>query len=198
MSMQFFICTQEASTRIYPNKVMYSLIIISLKIFLCSCCSKHRSSYFVEYIIKYIRSFQPAIWWSSQSNIKRIGSPTKETEIEGGRSNTTQSSHNFKSKYVFFDIIHFYSSIFFWWRERFLDAKGLSVAAQQIVSDLRDRVQEVLFEVIKELNPTSTATARFGNLLLLIPTIMVRILASKTIIFFFFFQTIYFYCHEIK
>lgn len=71
------------------------------------------------------------------------------------------------------------------------------MAAQQIVSDLRDRVQEVLFEVIKELNPTYTATARFGNLLLLIPTIMVRILASKTIIFFFF-QTIYFYCHEIK
>ncbi|KAL3982597.1 Zinc finger C4 type (two domains) family protein [Acanthocheilonema viteae] len=52
------------------------------------------------------------------------------------------------------------------------NAKGLSVAAQQVVSDLRDRVQEVLFEVIKELNPTYTATARFGNLLLLLPTIM--------------------------
>ncbi|VIO87209.1 Uncharacterized protein BM_BM2389 [Brugia malayi] len=52
------------------------------------------------------------------------------------------------------------------------NAKGLSVAAQQVVSDLRDRVQEVLFDVIKELNPTYAATARFGNLLLLIPTIM--------------------------
>uniref|UniRef100_A0A0R3RYV8 NR LBD domain-containing protein n=1 Tax=Elaeophora elaphi TaxID=1147741 RepID=A0A0R3RYV8_9BILA len=51
------------------------------------------------------------------------------------------------------------------------NAKGLSVAAQQVVSDLRDRVQEVLFEVIKELNPTYTPTARFGNLLLLLPTI---------------------------
>ncbi|CAG9531669.1 unnamed protein product [Cercopithifilaria johnstoni] len=52
------------------------------------------------------------------------------------------------------------------------NAKGLSVSAQQVVSDLRDRVQEVLFEVIKELYPTYTATARFGNLLLLLPTIM--------------------------
>ncbi|MCP9265739.1 Nuclear hormone receptor family member nhr-31 [Dirofilaria immitis] len=52
------------------------------------------------------------------------------------------------------------------------NAKGLSVAAQQIVSDLRDRIQEVLFQVIKEMNPTYTATSRFGNLLLLLPTIM--------------------------
>uniref|UniRef100_A0A1I7V9P2 NR LBD domain-containing protein n=1 Tax=Loa loa TaxID=7209 RepID=A0A1I7V9P2_LOALO len=52
------------------------------------------------------------------------------------------------------------------------NAKGLSMAAQQIVSNLRDRVQEVLFEVIKELNPTYRATTRFGNLLLLLPTIM--------------------------
>uniref|UniRef100_A0A8R1TTW3 Nuclear hormone receptor family member nhr-31 n=1 Tax=Onchocerca volvulus TaxID=6282 RepID=A0A8R1TTW3_ONCVO len=50
--------------------------------------------------------------------------------------------------------------------------KGLSVAAQQVVSDFRDRIQEVLFQVIKELNSTYTATARFGNLLLLLPTIM--------------------------
>ncbi|VDK80961.1 unnamed protein product [Litomosoides sigmodontis] len=51
------------------------------------------------------------------------------------------------------------------------NARGLSVSAQQIVSDLRDHVQEVLFEVIKELNPIHTAAARFGNLLLLLPAI---------------------------
>uniref|UniRef100_A0A915PIV4 Uncharacterized protein n=1 Tax=Setaria digitata TaxID=48799 RepID=A0A915PIV4_9BILA len=53
------------------------------------------------------------------------------------------------------------------------NARGLSMAGQQVVSDLRDRVQEVLFQVVKELNPTYTATARFGNLLLLLPTTMV-------------------------
>ncbi|EJW88003.1 hypothetical protein WUBG_01087 [Wuchereria bancrofti] len=58
------------------------------------------------------------------------------------------------------------------------NAKDLSVPAQQVVSDLRDRVQEVLFDVIKELNPTYAATARFGNLLLLIPTIM---MLSRTV-----------------
>ncbi|OZC10256.1 Ligand-binding domain of nuclear hormone receptor [Onchocerca flexuosa] len=50
--------------------------------------------------------------------------------------------------------------------------KGLSVIAQQVVSDFRDRIQEALFQVIKELNSIYTATARFGNLLLLLPTIM--------------------------
>ncbi|VDM96411.1 unnamed protein product [Thelazia callipaeda] len=52
------------------------------------------------------------------------------------------------------------------------NAKGLSRSTQQVVSDLRDRVQEMFFQVVKELHPIHTAIARFGNLLLLLPTIM--------------------------
>ncbi|KAI6175460.1 hypothetical protein M3Y97_00691400 [Aphelenchoides bicaudatus] len=51
------------------------------------------------------------------------------------------------------------------------NAKGLSVEAQQHVSDLRDRIQDMLFQVVKELHPAFNASSRFGNLLLLLPTI---------------------------
>uniref|UniRef100_A0A9J2PQK3 Nuclear receptor domain-containing protein n=1 Tax=Ascaris lumbricoides TaxID=6252 RepID=A0A9J2PQK3_ASCLU len=52
------------------------------------------------------------------------------------------------------------------------NAKGLSPTAQQVVSELRDRVQDMLFQVVKELHPVYSASSRFGNLLLLLPTIM--------------------------
>ncbi|VDM36595.1 unnamed protein product [Toxocara canis] len=52
------------------------------------------------------------------------------------------------------------------------NAKGLSPTAQQVVSELRDRVQDMLFQVVKELHPVYNASSRFGNLLLLLPTIM--------------------------
>uniref|UniRef100_A0A914RCS1 NR LBD domain-containing protein n=1 Tax=Parascaris equorum TaxID=6256 RepID=A0A914RCS1_PAREQ len=42
----------------------------------------------------------------------------------------------------------------------------------QVVSELRDRVQDMLFQVVKELHPVYSASSRFGNLLLLLPTIM--------------------------
>jgi hypothetical protein len=53
------------------------------------------------------------------------------------------------------------------------NAKGLSFEAQQHVSDLRDRIQDMLFQVVKELHPAYNASSRFGNLLLLLPTITV-------------------------
>ncbi|MFH4976763.1 hypothetical protein AB6A40_003472 [Gnathostoma spinigerum] len=52
------------------------------------------------------------------------------------------------------------------------NAKGLSDSAKQLVSQLRDRVQDMLFQVVKELHPVHSTSSRFGNLLLLIPTIM--------------------------
>ncbi|VDK59981.1 unnamed protein product [Anisakis simplex] len=52
------------------------------------------------------------------------------------------------------------------------NAKGLSPNAKQVVSELRDRVQDMLFQVVKELHPVYNASSRFGNLLLLLPTIM--------------------------
>lgn len=52
------------------------------------------------------------------------------------------------------------------------NAKGLSPAAQQVVSDFRDKVQDMLFQVVKELHPAYNSSSRFGNLLLLLPTIM--------------------------
>ncbi|KAI6229101.1 hypothetical protein M3Y99_01150400 [Aphelenchoides fujianensis] len=51
------------------------------------------------------------------------------------------------------------------------NAKGLSAEAQQHVADLRDRIQDMLFQVVKELHPAFNASSRFGNLLLLLPTI---------------------------
>uniref|UniRef100_A0A914WE75 NR LBD domain-containing protein n=1 Tax=Plectus sambesii TaxID=2011161 RepID=A0A914WE75_9BILA len=51
------------------------------------------------------------------------------------------------------------------------EAKGLSPGASRTVSQLRDRAQEALFQVIRGLHPTSTASSRFGNLLFLLPTL---------------------------
>uniref|UniRef100_A0A914EKA6 Uncharacterized protein n=2 Tax=Acrobeloides nanus TaxID=290746 RepID=A0A914EKA6_9BILA len=51
------------------------------------------------------------------------------------------------------------------------NAKGLSPAAQQQVAELRDKVQDMLFQIVKELHPVFNASSRFGNLLLLLPTI---------------------------
>lgn len=59
-------------------------------------------------------------------------------------------------------------------QENILDAKGLSPQAQQQVADLRDKIQDMLFQVVKELHhPVYNPSSRFGNLLLLLPTITV-------------------------
>ncbi|KHN87965.1 Nuclear hormone receptor family member nhr-31 [Toxocara canis] len=53
------------------------------------------------------------------------------------------------------------------------DAPGISTETSQSLSSLRDRVQHALFQMIREHipseQPTSAATARFGNILLLLP-----------------------------
>ncbi|KJH40560.1 Ligand-binding domain of nuclear hormone receptor [Dictyocaulus viviparus] len=51
------------------------------------------------------------------------------------------------------------------------NAKGLSDCAKVAINDLRDKVQDMLFQIVKELHPVYTASSRFGNLLLLLPTI---------------------------
>ncbi|KAL3087166.1 hypothetical protein niasHS_005405 [Heterodera schachtii] len=51
------------------------------------------------------------------------------------------------------------------------NARNLSPEAQRGVAELRDRVQDMLFHVVKELHPVHNAAQRFGNLLLLLPTI---------------------------
>lgn len=43
--------------------------------------------------------------------------------------------------------------------------------AQGHIADLRDKIQDMLFQVVKELHPIQNASSRFGNLLLLLPTI---------------------------
>jgi len=53
------------------------------------------------------------------------------------------------------------------------DVKNLSAEAQREVAEMRDRVQDMLFQVVKELHPSQNAASRFGNLLLLLPTITV-------------------------
>uniref|UniRef100_A0A0K0EAU9 Nuclear receptor domain-containing protein n=1 Tax=Strongyloides stercoralis TaxID=6248 RepID=A0A0K0EAU9_STRER len=50
-------------------------------------------------------------------------------------------------------------------------AKGLSESGQLIISELRDKIQDMLFQIVKEIHPMITASTRFGNLLLLLPTI---------------------------
>uniref|UniRef100_A0A914I669 Uncharacterized protein n=1 Tax=Globodera rostochiensis TaxID=31243 RepID=A0A914I669_GLORO len=51
------------------------------------------------------------------------------------------------------------------------NARNLSPEAQREVAELRDRVQDMLFHVVKELHQAHNAAHRFGNLLLLLPTI---------------------------
>ncbi|CAJ0563165.1 unnamed protein product, partial [Mesorhabditis spiculigera] len=51
------------------------------------------------------------------------------------------------------------------------NAKGLSEHARASISELRDKLQDMLFQIVKELHPIYTASSRFGNLLLLLPTI---------------------------
>lgn len=40
---------------------------------------------------------------------------------------------------------------------------------------MRDRVQETLYNVVRESHPKEVASSRFGNLLLFLPNIMVSI-----------------------
>ncbi|CAK5119333.1 unnamed protein product [Meloidogyne enterolobii] len=51
------------------------------------------------------------------------------------------------------------------------NAKNLSEEAQHATSALRNAVQDMLFHSVKELHPSQNAASRFGNLLLLLPTI---------------------------
>ncbi|CAI4224408.1 unnamed protein product [Auanema sp. JU1783] len=52
------------------------------------------------------------------------------------------------------------------------NAKGLSTHAKQAIADLRDKMQDMLFQIVKEIHPNSpSGSSRFGNLLLLLPTI---------------------------
>ncbi|CAJ0959242.1 unnamed protein product, partial [Mesorhabditis belari] len=51
------------------------------------------------------------------------------------------------------------------------NTKGLSENARAAITELRDKVQDVLFQIVKELHPSYNASSRFGNLLLLLPTI---------------------------
>uniref|UniRef100_A0A914YSN7 Uncharacterized protein n=1 Tax=Panagrolaimus superbus TaxID=310955 RepID=A0A914YSN7_9BILA len=50
--------------------------------------------------------------------------------------------------------------------------KTLSTEAAEQIADLRDRVQETLYNVVRESHPKEVASSRFGNLLLFLPTIM--------------------------
>uniref|UniRef100_A0A914VSU8 NR LBD domain-containing protein n=1 Tax=Plectus sambesii TaxID=2011161 RepID=A0A914VSU8_9BILA len=53
------------------------------------------------------------------------------------------------------------------------EAKDLSPTASQSITQLRDRTQETLFQVIHGLHPNACPSSRFGNLLLLLPTLSV-------------------------
>ncbi|KHJ97371.1 zinc finger, C4 type [Oesophagostomum dentatum] len=50
--------------------------------------------------------------------------------------------------------------------------KGLSVEASETIADMRDRIQETLYHVVRETHPKEVASSRFGNLLLFIPSVM--------------------------
>uniref|UniRef100_A0AC34QXZ7 Uncharacterized protein n=1 Tax=Panagrolaimus sp. JU765 TaxID=591449 RepID=A0AC34QXZ7_9BILA len=50
--------------------------------------------------------------------------------------------------------------------------KALSAEAAEQIADLRDRVQETLYNVVRESHPKEVASSRFGNLLLFLPTVM--------------------------
>ncbi|KAH7714166.1 zinc finger protein [Aphelenchoides avenae] len=48
----------------------------------------------------------------------------------------------------------------------------LSTEASEQVADLRDRIQETLYNVVRESHPKEVASSRFGNLLLFLPSVM--------------------------
>lgn len=70
------------------------------------------------------------------------------------------------------------------------NAKNLSAEAQREVAAMRDRVQDMLFQVVKELHSSQNAASRFGNLLLLLPTITVRSIEYWYTVSPSFFQTL--------
>ncbi|KAE9420360.1 hypothetical protein Angca_004910, partial [Angiostrongylus cantonensis] len=51
--------------------------------------------------------------------------------------------------------------------------KGLTSEAGEAIADLRDRIQETLYHVVREMHPKDIASSRFGNLLLFIPSVMI-------------------------
>jgi hypothetical protein len=50
--------------------------------------------------------------------------------------------------------------------------RTLSTEAAEQVADLRDRIQETLYNVVRESHPKEVASSRFGNLLLFLPSVM--------------------------
>lgn len=55
------------------------------------------------------------------------------------------------------------------------DSPGLSESSSLALSQLRDRVQNALFQLIRENSPIlHNVTSRFGNILLLLPPLAVR------------------------
>ncbi|KAI6219751.1 Zinc finger, C4 type [Aphelenchoides besseyi] len=50
--------------------------------------------------------------------------------------------------------------------------RTLSAEGAELVADMRDRVQETLYNVVRESHPKEVASSRFGNLLLFLPNIM--------------------------
>ncbi|KAJ1361251.1 hypothetical protein KIN20_020457 [Parelaphostrongylus tenuis] len=49
--------------------------------------------------------------------------------------------------------------------------KGLTSEAGEAIADLRDRIQETLYHVVREMHPKEVSSSRFGNLLLFIPSV---------------------------
>ncbi|KJH51404.1 zinc finger, C4 type [Dictyocaulus viviparus] len=50
--------------------------------------------------------------------------------------------------------------------------KGLTAEAGEAIADMRDRIQEALYHVVREMHPKEVASSRFGNLLLFIPSVI--------------------------
>ncbi|GMS84961.1 hypothetical protein PENTCL1PPCAC_7136 [Pristionchus entomophagus] len=51
--------------------------------------------------------------------------------------------------------------------------RGLSQDGSEAVADLRDRIQETLYHVVRETHPKEVASSRFGNILLMLPSVMI-------------------------
>lgn len=56
------------------------------------------------------------------------------------------------------------SRIILYSRHFVLDIRALSTEAAEQVADLRDRIQETLYNVVRESHPKEVASSRFGNL----------------------------------
>jgi hypothetical protein len=159
LPVQLLICTQETASGIQRIQVGNTFSVWD---FICLL---------INYINLSLNIFQPIVEQLDRQDTQRTCCPIEKAQSQGGRGRAIEGDHYPQSKSVPSLFPHNCISLL---SIHIADAKGLSSHSQHLVTELRDRAQDILFQIVKELHPAQSASSRFGNLLLLLPTISVR------------------------